>query len=205
MNKMQKEINAVDKTEFLYIYPTVHYQALSSSNIQSSFAATGLVPFSPERVLSKLRIPHKTPTPPSSSHSNQSFGTGKTPADINQLEAQKKRINHLQNHQVSPSTMQEAMGKVIRGAEMTMQNAILLQHEVHQLRMENRHQRQRRAAPRAFIQTGGSLTGAKGLQKAQEQETIVEEAHQPVTRLRKPPTCSTCGKIGHNRLKCLEK
>jgi len=25
MNKMQKEINAVDKTEFLYIYPTVHY------------------------------------------------------------------------------------------------------------------------------------------------------------------------------------
>jgi len=101
--------------------------------------------------------------------------------------------------------MQEAMGKVIRGAEMTMQNAILLQHEVHQLRMENRHQRQRIAAPRAFIQTGGSLTGAKGQKKAQEQETIVEEAHQPVSRLRKPPTCSTCGKIGHNRLKCLEK
>ncbi|ODM14636.1 hypothetical protein SI65_09981 [Aspergillus cristatus] len=201
--KMQKGINVVDKTEFLYIYPTVHYQALSSSNIQSSFAATGLVPFSPERVLSKLHIPYKTPTPPSSSHSNQC--AGKTPADINQLEAQKKRINHLQSHQVSPSTMQEAIGKVMRGAEMTMQNAILLQHEVHQLRVENRHQKQRRAAPRAFIQAGGSLTGAKGLQKAQEQEAIVEEAYHPVSRRRKPPTCSTCGKIGHNRLKCPEK
>lgn len=98
--------------------------------------------------------------------------------------------------------MQEATEKVIREAEMTMQNAILLRHEVHQLRMENRHQKQKRAAPRAFIQVGGSLMGAKGLRKAQEQEAIVKEAHQPVSRLRKPPTCSTCGKIGHNQLKC---
>jgi hypothetical protein len=103
-NKVQKGINAIDKTEFLYIYATVHYQALSSSNIQSSFAETGLVPFSPERVLSKLHIPPL-------SHSNQFFDAGRTPADINQFEAQKKRIQHLQNHQVSPSTMQEVMEK----------------------------------------------------------------------------------------------
>ena len=57
INKVQNGINTVDKTEFLYIYPTVHYHALSSSNIQSSFAATGLVPFSPDRILSKLHIP----------------------------------------------------------------------------------------------------------------------------------------------------
>ena len=88
---------------------------------------------------------------------------------------------------------------------MTMQNAILLQHEVNQLRMENKHQRQKRAAPRAFIQAGGSLTGANGLQKAQEQEAIVKEACQPVSRQRRPPTCSTCGKTGHNRLSCLKK
>ena len=201
-DKVQRGINTVDKTEFLYIYPTIHYQALSSSNIQSSFAATGLVPFSPDKVLSKLHISFKTPTPPSSSHSNQSFGAGKTPADIKQLEAQKKRIKRLQNHQISPSTTEEAMEKVIRGAEMTMQNAVLLQHEVQQLRMENQHQRKKRAAPRAFIQSGGSLTGAQGLQKAQEQEAIVEAAQQPASRLRRPPTCSTCGKMGHNRLKC---
>ena len=94
------------------------------------------------------------------------------------------------------------MEKVVRGAEMTMQNAVLLQHEVHQLRMENQHQRKKRAAPRAFIQAGGSLTGADGLQKAQEQEAIVEQAQQPVSRPRRPPTCSTCGVMGHNRLKC---
>ena len=101
--------------------------------------------------------------------------------------------------------MKEAMGKVIREAEMTMQNAILLRHEVHQFCMENKHQRQRRAAPRAFIQAGGSLTGALGLQKALEQEAIVKEARRPVSRLRRPPTCSTCGKTGHNQIKCPEE
>ena len=93
--------------------------------------------------------------------------------------------------------MGEAMEKIIREADT--------KHEVQQLCMENQHQRRRRAAPRVFIQAGGSLTGAKGLQKAQEQEAIVEEARRPVSRLRKPPTCSTCGKMGHNRLKCPEK
>lgn len=68
----------------------------------------------------------------------------------------------------------------------------LLQHEVHQLCMENQHQKQKRAAPRSFIQTGGSfdrLTGAEGLQNAQEQEAIMEEARQPSSRPRRPPTC----------------
>lgn len=71
--------------------------------------------------------------------------------------------------------MEEAMGKVFRAAETIMQNTTLLQHKVNQLHMENRHQRQRQAAPRAFIQTGGSLTGAKGV-KSVRTETIVEKA-----------------------------
>ncbi|MGC8200966.1 hypothetical protein, partial [Salmonella enterica] len=50
------------KEGFLHIYPAVHQQALSSLNITSGFSATGLIPFSPERFLSKIP---KTPTPPS--------------------------------------------------------------------------------------------------------------------------------------------
>ncbi|KKA16367.1 hypothetical protein T310_10045, partial [Rasamsonia emersonii CBS 393.64] len=60
---MQNRIHSVDKEDFLYLYPTVHQHALPS-NIRSGFAATGLVPLSPERVLSKLHIQLKTPTPP---------------------------------------------------------------------------------------------------------------------------------------------
>jgi hypothetical protein len=35
-----------------------------SANIQSSFAAAGLVPYDPERVLSKLHTQLKMPAPP---------------------------------------------------------------------------------------------------------------------------------------------
>jgi len=51
---MKNGVHAISKEDFLYIYPTVHRQALSASNIQSGFAATGLVPLSPNRVLSSF-------------------------------------------------------------------------------------------------------------------------------------------------------
>ena len=91
------------KEDFIQIYPGVHQQALSSSNIQSGFAAAGLIPLSLERVLSKIL---KTPTPPSTSHSNQSFGIGQTPANIYQLEEQKKKIRYLKET-VSPSVVDD--------------------------------------------------------------------------------------------------
>ena len=65
--KIQKGVYSIGKEDFIYIYPAVHQQALSLLNIQSGFAATSLVPLSPERVLLKL---YKTPTPSSTSHSN---------------------------------------------------------------------------------------------------------------------------------------
>ena len=52
--EIQKGIYLIKKEDFIYIYPAVHQQALSSLNIQSGFEATGLVPLSLERVLSKF-------------------------------------------------------------------------------------------------------------------------------------------------------
>jgi len=53
-----------------------------------------------------------------------------------------------------------------------MQNAILLQQEIHQLRAENQCQKRKRQASRYFIQAGGSLTGAEEQQKAQEHKQL---------------------------------
>ena len=193
---------SIGKEVFLYIYPTIRQHALSSSNIRSGFSETGLFPLSPDHVLKKLHVQMKTPTPPSTSHSTQSFGAGRTSADVHQLEKQKKRIENLQSHQISPTVVGQAMQKIVQGAEMTMQNALLLHEEIHYLRTENQHQKRRKQHPRSYIQNGGSLTGAQGLERAQEQEAILQEALQPESRPRRPPTCSTCGVMGHNRLKC---
>jgi hypothetical protein len=61
---MRNRVNHIDKYDFLPVYRIV--------NIQSSFVATGLVSYDPERVLSKLYTQLKTPTPPSSSHTYRS-------------------------------------------------------------------------------------------------------------------------------------
>jgi hypothetical protein len=64
-------INHIDKNEFLTIYSRVRTAALSKKNVQSAFRATGLVPYDPEQVLSRLNTQMKTPTPPGTSHSSQ--------------------------------------------------------------------------------------------------------------------------------------
>ena len=43
-------LNHIDKADFLEVYYAVYIQSMSLANIQSSFAATGLVPYDPERV-----------------------------------------------------------------------------------------------------------------------------------------------------------
>lgn len=194
-------IYSIDKEDFLYLYPGVR-RALSAANIQSGFAAAGLIPLSPERVLKKLHIQLKTPTPPSTAHSNQSFsGPGKTPANMHQLEQHKKRIQHLRNRQsVSPSTMEQAVDQAIKCAEIAMQTNTLLYHELSQLRTACQHQKRKREASRYFIATGGSLTGEQGQQLTKEKEQEQEQLMQP--RPRRAPRCSNCNQPGHNRLKC---
>jgi hypothetical protein len=87
-------VNHIDKLDFLKVYHTARIEAMTLANVQSSFAAIGLMPFEPERVLSKLRTQLKTPTPPSTSHANAPTQPWafKTPLDTTQLELQAKAI-----------------------------------------------------------------------------------------------------------------
>ena len=67
-----------------------------------------------------------------------------------------------------------AMRKVIKGAEMTMQNALLLQQEIHQLQSENQYRKRRKERTKHFIQNGGSLTVADVRQQEEEQKRTRE-------------------------------
>jgi hypothetical protein len=56
-------ISYIDKQEFLQLYQRVRLKALHSTNIQSSFAATGLVSYNSDRVLALLNAQLCTPSP----------------------------------------------------------------------------------------------------------------------------------------------
>jgi Na+-transporting NADH:ubiquinone oxidoreductase subunit NqrF len=64
--KMRNRINHIDKLDFLEAYPLVRIKAFKLETIKNSFRSASLIPFTPERVISKLNIRLATPTPPPS-------------------------------------------------------------------------------------------------------------------------------------------
>ena len=52
---MRLSVNHIDKEDFLRLYQQSRIEALYGQNIQSGFAATGLVPYNPDQVLSLLQ------------------------------------------------------------------------------------------------------------------------------------------------------
>jgi hypothetical protein len=59
-------VNYINKFNFLEAFLAAHESAFQAETIKNSFIGTGLVLFNPDRVLSKLDIQLKTPTPPGS-------------------------------------------------------------------------------------------------------------------------------------------
>jgi hypothetical protein len=53
-NLIRAGVSHIDKSDFLSAYFTARIEALTLNIVRSGFAATGLVPYDPERVLLKL-------------------------------------------------------------------------------------------------------------------------------------------------------
>ena len=198
----QRRINSIKKEDFLYIYPTAHQKAFSTFNIKSGFRATGLVPFSPERVLSKFSQ-MKTPTPPSTADSNQttqSYSIGETPKNINGLKRQKKKVRFLKNAQVSPVRIEMAKEKTQKSHEQCLHEILLLKERLGNLEEEVGNKKKRKPQTSHYIQYGGSLSVTEAKRHEEEQQREWERGGE--LRLRRPPKCSECGVFGHKRNQC---
>ena len=55
---------------------------------------------------------------------------------------------------------------------MTMQNALLLQQQFHQIELENQYRRKKKGRTKYFIQNGGSLTVAEVKEKEEDVTTL---------------------------------
>ncbi|MBZ6375484.1 MAG: hypothetical protein LBE67_10930 [Kocuria palustris] len=64
--RMRCGSNYMDKLDFLEAYPTTRIEAFKLETVKNSFQSAGLVPFEPDKVISKLDIRLRTPTPPPS-------------------------------------------------------------------------------------------------------------------------------------------
>jgi hypothetical protein len=210
---MRMHINHVSKLEFLCGFRKAFFDSMTEKNIQGGFAGAGLVPYNPERVLSKLDIKIRTPTPPTSRPSTAQPWVFQTPHNPREAESQSTLIKtRIANHQnSSPTSMLTAVDQLTKGTMAVMHQVALLQAEVSSLRKANEALSKRRRAKRTRVQLGGSLAvqDAKDQldQKAGVGEGVQETqpdgggAGRVRTRVR---CCGVCGKPGHNARTCQE-
>ncbi|EED21622.1 conserved hypothetical protein [Talaromyces stipitatus ATCC 10500] len=203
----------IDKYDFLTAFPEARTMAYKAENIQNGFKATGLVPFDPDHVYQKLTVQLRTPTPPPSRSSNSQSSCLQTPQNPRQFKRQmtilKKRINE---RTTSPLEMiDRAINRLYKAYEMSFNELLIVQKEVHDLRAAIEKEKRERKRSRAQISHEGSPIA----QEAQELITSRDEASQPISavpvesehqasqpRVRAPPKCSGCGIIGHKINRC---
>ena len=208
---MRVGIDHIDKSDFLISYNQARTETYKEETIRNAFKASGLVPYDPIHVLSKLHMVTKTPTPPSSSHGSQSsYWTPQTPQNLRQLQRQSRTIEeHLRRRTIhSTSPTKQAVDQLIKGCHLAMHNAVLLSDENSKLRIANQKQRQKRSKTISSISQGGILTVQEGQLRTQsiqngENVGVEQSVHEPKTRA--PSKCSLCSSLEHTARTCAQR
>jgi len=124
--KMRLRINHIDKLDFLEAYPHARTEEFKPETIKNSFTAAGLVQYDPDRVISKLDIRLRTPTPTGSRGSDWE---PKTPSNYMQLQKEASSIKALlkQRSKSPPSPLNSAINQVLKSCQVKMQSAAFLE------------------------------------------------------------------------------
>jgi hypothetical protein len=102
---MRTSITHISKLEFLQAFHSAFYAAMTTKNIQGGFAGAGLVPYEPDKVISKLDVQLRTPTPPGPPSASTSPWASRTPQNPTEATAQSTLIKtRISNHQGSSPT-----------------------------------------------------------------------------------------------------
>ena len=192
----------VKKETFLPAFYIAFSSAITKENILASFRGAGLVPHDPERVLSKLDVVLRTPTP---ALSETTPWESKTPATMKEIEAQSTLVRErIQRHRESPiSPLLQAVDSLAKGMLIMGHNSVLQARELAGLRKSIDALTEQRSRKRKYIRAEESLTVGDVQDLIAEKDGGGEEAaEQPAKRVRKERHCGRCGKTGHNSRTC---
>ena len=150
---MRRHVTHITKADFFPAFYKAFQDALTAQNIQGGFRGAGLVPLSPESVISKLDIKLRTPTPPESVTELPAPWFSKTPDNpieaTSQTQYIKRRISQHQNS--SPTSIYRSIDQLTKGTQGIMHQVALLRAEVQDLRRANETLSKRRKAKRTRL------------------------------------------------------
>jgi hypothetical protein len=208
---MRYHINHITKLEFLAAFKEAFFNTITSDNIHGAFRGAGLVPFSPEAVLSKLEIKQKTPTPPPD---EKIVWESKTPSNATELTSQNALIQgRIARHQdSSPTAINEALNQLTKGAQAMAYKIALMEEEIARLRKANEAASRRKARPKKRIRRQGVLAIAEGLDlvdQANINEQVRKETPQSGMQLGSTTSlqrrCGYCRQPGHRIETCSKR
>jgi hypothetical protein len=211
--RMRLGFNHIDKIDFLTAFPKARTMAYKAQTIRNSFAATGLVPFNPDRVIQQLTIQLKTPTPPPSRSSNTQSSCLQTPQNPRQFKRQMTTIKKRMSRRTrSPSeVIDEAILRMSKAYEMTMNDLLLVQKENHDLRAAHEKEKQKCQRSKKQISSKQGITREEAqaliqgqIEASQAAITTPAEPELPASQpvVRRQFQCSGCGTIGHRINRC---
>jgi hypothetical protein len=198
----RSRIHHIDKETFLPAFQAAFEKTFTPENIRTGFQGTGLVPYDPNVVLSKLDVQLRTPTPPTP-------GTiaweAQTPRNACEIEAQSKLIqNCIQNYRGSPaSSLDKQVKQLSKGAQQIAHNMVLIQEEIGRLRGAVDTLTKRKTRKRRYIRAEETLTVSEVTDLIAEKEgSSRKEGETPAKRVRAERRCGRCSEIGHNSRTC---
>jgi hypothetical protein len=205
----------INKRDFLDLYPAARQATFKPSIIASSFMSAGIIPFSPETVLSKLDLHPPTPTPPPSrgSASSREF-IPHTPSKAISFRRQASSIKRLLVHRdITPDgEIYRQLEQASKGAQSVANQLAILTATCERVMAENGRKKKQRALLNRQLVYEGGIT-AEDMQIRLQIDLQIEHEHQmaippapaqaagPANR-RSIQRCGNCREPGHKRNRC---
>ena len=204
---IQVSIIHITKAEFFIAYLAAHNAIFTEKNIKARFRSTGILPWDPDSIISKLDVHLHTPTPPSSRSSFGRHWKSQTPKTKKQAHSQSHLIkNRISTHQgSSPTPILEAVDRLAKNAQSMARELIIIRDEVHTLQDANMALAKRRKTKRTRLQKRGALSrkDSKVLlekKKKRKRPAPVDGENAGPSKQSKMTLrrCGVCGETGHN-------
>jgi hypothetical protein len=208
---IKARITHITKPEFFLAFKAAFRRTFTKENVLGGFRGTGLIPYNPQAVLSKLDIKLRTPTPPGTPSGPPSPWVSKTPKTTNEALSQSTLIKgQITRHQgSSPTPILTAVDQLTKGMQAVSSRLVLLEAEVRTLQAANEALSKRRRAKRTRLQDGGAISGSQAREMILETGMVEEEGRMEgesegsskrrQTGLRH---CSICRKTDHTARTC---
>jgi hypothetical protein len=198
-------INHITKEDFLPAFKAAFDNAITDKNIAGGFRGTGLVPFGPDCVISKLDIQAlRTPTPPLP---EPAAWQSQTPHNHLEVECQTQYVQRrVARHQgSSPTSILDGLASLAKGITSMAHRHSILEIENRELRAANTMLTKRKERKRKVIKGVSTVSISDRLQLAirkQEGRQIDQNGPNSHGRPRQPRRCGRYREPGHRINTC---